>query len=296
MSMRVTFEENVKNIVSQKKVPVGENIPLGLNEDHILRLKAELAKEKDRRKNNQNLAQLFLGYVCLCFLAWRFNDLSAFFGFGSLVGGNELLTFKTFGLEATHRFPLHRDAHQESAEMVLVSAGMRRSYLVVPSFSVGLYLSEEKMQELSKAKSLSVLSSYPPELDDIHQAKDSRSDKSARDGLFLALKIDFALPESAQALGNMFSSALAGARDAEYRRALEYFSAALLRQVGANGMRKKDTLVFLFQGHDWLGVAANGQMPDYVQNAHLRRRLLNAFAGENPIASELPEVLRINYL
>lgn len=274
--MPVSFADNAMDAIEKKGKEQERN--------HIQSIKEKVTKEQLKRKANIQKAQYFLGCVCLCLLAWYSKSVARFFGFGmgQSSTGNDQINFNTFDMDHVQRFPMHHQFSARSTELSLVSAGVRKKFIVFPQCSAGLYLNNKKVTELSQSKSLTMLSNPV-------------TDGSAGD-IFLAMKVVWLLPESTNSVVDTVYTAMSSARNIDYRRSLETFKTILAKQIGVGGMQKGESLEFLFGGLMQMGVAARGQLPEYVDNADLRRRLMNFFAGEESLFPEMPAVLHKQYL
>ena len=121
---------------------------------------------------------------------------------------------------------------------------------------------------------------------------------NARDNTnpFLALTLTFARNTPTSDTVTELYSALQGARNKEYRVHIEVFKKALSDQIGGSGMTSGEELEFLYIGPSRMGVSVRGQKPAFIDNADVRRRLLNYFAGEKAAGQELPATLRAAFL
>ena len=273
----VSFEDNANAAVRQK-ADVG-------HAKHIANLKVRAGIERERLKSNQQLAQLFMGWVFVCLLAWYSSSSAGVLGgLGHTQGISGSITFNTQGQAQTQSFPTYLISGAAATEMVLVAASSKRSYLVLPLYSVGLYLHDSKVDELRREKSLSLMSSPAP-----INARDNTNP-------FLALTLTFARNTPTSDTVTELYSALQGARNKEYRVHIEVFKKALSDQIGVSGMTSGEVLEFLYIGPSRMGVSVRGQKPAFIDNADVRRRLLNYFAGEKAAGQELPATLRAAFL
>ena len=80
-----------------------------------------------------------------------------------------------------------------------------------------------------------------------------------------------------------------------YSEVLDMFKTMLLKQIG-NSMRNKDILEFTFRNKALLCLSVNNKPPECVENADLRTRLLNVYAGEQSVVPTLREILRTRFL
>ena len=281
-TMPVTFEETVEDALRrQDEVNQAK---------HKAGLKAQLVAERIRFKDNQKLAQMFLGWFSLCVLAWFAADRNGagiLFGVGQTLssGPEGRMTFNTLGLDQVYTFPINPDNNTtESIELSLVAAGAKREYVFMPVYAIGLYLRADKVHDLVMAKSLSTLA-IPP------------TTKTSEDNPFLALKMTFTRNVDFDNTITPIYKALAGARNKEYTLAVELFKKRINAQVDdRKDFKPGDEIEFLYFGSLKLGISVRGMPVTFVNNADLRRRLLNIFAGEKGWCSELPSTLRKAYL
>jgi len=244
--------------------------------------------------DNQKLAQIFLGYVALCFLAWHSNWVPVLFGVGHVETSDRAVSFNSLGHSSVHYFPTHMPDIR-STPLSLVASGMKKKLAIMPVYAVGLYLHTQKMSELDVSRSLSSLNT-------------PYASTSREPAIYLAFKLTFAKYETTESIVNEFAKELAGmGGQTEYKRSLELFKDILTRQISANistdvgpaagGMQKGEQMEFFFQGAKMLGVSIKGQKAEYIENTDLRARLINVYAGETSgWCKELVEILHTTYL
>jgi len=87
-----SFEDEVKVLVAKKNNSNGNH-----QISYIKKLKNDVAVEQGRFKNNQKLANMFLGYVSLCLLAWYSNWVPVLFGVGHVETTDRAISFNSLG-------------------------------------------------------------------------------------------------------------------------------------------------------------------------------------------------------
>ena len=280
--MPVSFEAGVEDAFKRKRAADEAK--------HVMILKARVAAERKRLKNNQVLIQMFLGWVCVCVLAWYTADKTGggmLFGIGKTLasGPASAVTFNTLGLNQEYTFPTYtEDKTLARTKLNLVAAGTKRAYIFMPIYTIGLYLREDKVADLVSTKSLSTLAVPPASSANEHSP-------------FLALKMTFTKDAHIDDTITPILKSLEGARNSEYRQAVDLFKNGIYSELtDNNNLKKNDIIEFMYFGPLKLGISVQGQAPVFVTNADLRRRLLNIFAGDKSVCPELPATLHKAYL
>ncbi len=275
--MPVSFADNARDAIETRDLTAREK---AVKE----KLRADVRAERARLKDVKNLAQLFLGWVLVCVLAFYSRSANLLIGMSTTpLKGDAVQTFNSFGHSSTVAFPTYKPS---AAPFSLVAAGMRRKFIIVPEYTTGLYLSQAKLDELVAEKNLRGLA-----------VPAAMGSKSAANAPFLVLQLTFALDVDTTSLIKSMTDVLGGGNGKEpFRLGVADFRQALSEQVGEEGVQKGDSIEFLFSGMEQLGVAARGGQPSYVKSTDVRRRLLTVYAGSKSITPELPALLESAYI
>jgi hypothetical protein len=190
----------------------------------------------------------------------------------------------THGLEPTRKIGsvAHHGQHHHGAHpahhLSLAAFGIRKKFFL-DIYALGVYLSDAKVDDVTKT---------------IKSAGDfGEFAKPAGENASLAFVLLFQRTVGAEKIVDALVSSLSGEGE-EYNRALLSFKNVLLSNIGSDGLKKGEELIFVYRG------AAGTKLdvylgPNYmgsVESAELRSRLNEVYVGEKTVAPDVPVMLK----
>lgn len=187
---------------------------------------------------------------------------------------NFCTTFNDYGYPYKKIF---KAVAEQQEKLHLVAAGMRRKSLLileVDVYTVGIFFSDNKDEDMKQAKTLSEISL--PTIDS---------------GISVGVVLHFVRGVSTQKVVDAIVEALTAPGD-EYNRQLTQFSEFLLSSIGPNGVKKDDEVLFTFYGvGEELGISFNDNYVGTVLSKEVRAKLLAIYTGEKAVAPAVYETL-----
>ena len=266
----MSFADKAAQLISKKEAELRAE---GKSDEFIGEWRRKVQEAQDSAFYTRSLVNFVSLYFSIIVIAWFASDWKAATRI-TVPLRNPDLEFDKLGLPSTRAFPQFMNGNK----LELIGAGVRKKFSLVSVYSLGMYVDSKKKKEMASKGSLSVLSS-------------SGTGSNASLGFLLKFHREV---DKEKVVGAIVEQLTVKGRR-HYSEALDMFKIMLLKQIG-NSMKKKDILEFTFRNKALLCLSVNNQPPECVENADLRTRLLNVYAGEQSVVPALREILQTKFL
>ena len=269
-----SFADRAELLIAKKEAAMRAE---GKSDEFIGEWRAKVQKAQDDAFYSRSLVNFICLYFSIIVIAWFASDWKAATKLTVPIH-NPDLEFDKLGLPSTRPFPTFGG---KGNKLELIGAGVRKKFSVVSVYSVGMYVDSKKKREMADKGSLSVLGG-------------AGTGSNASLGFLLKFQREVGKDKVVTAIVEQL--AIKGRRN--YKEALDMFQTMLLKQISNKGdsVKKKDTIEFTYRNKALLCLSVNNQPPECVENADLRTRLLNVYAGEESVVPTLRSILQVKFL